>query len=261
MSLTIIMQAQGTTDEELVELAAMKLDSNYHEISRFTASCKPINENIDHYTKRLLSITEEYFEDAKEFNEIIYEFINWIGFDNLNDVQFVTFGSFTFRMLKKNCDLHFNIHQWEYPYFDLQKALSPIGADLSLEKILLDYNISLIGIRRIAECDVENIYNILMKYSELGNKVVNNDKDRKFNFVYSRRRRVQWLKKCIYFLMKSEKSLDWNTVINSPEWKRISVRFADSSVEMLFRQDYTEIVNNSLWYKKTAHKLSHKRIK
>lgn len=63
---------------EIIQIGAIKLDENFNEISRFSSFVKPLNPLSTHI-KKITSIKESDLESASKFEDVLKDFINWIG--------------------------------------------------------------------------------------------------------------------------------------------------------------------------------------
>lgn len=133
---------------EIIQIGALKLDENFKTISTFNELVKPsIYKKVLSYIQDLTKITDEMLSTARNFIDIYYEFINFIGKE---DVTFIIWGTVDLRELYKNI-IYFNLSTENLPklYIDIQDYASkhfkvPGGKRLGLRNALdfLSINIS-----------------------------------------------------------------------------------------------------------------------
>ena len=71
-----------TLRQEIIQIGAVRLDSDYKEIDSFMCYVKPVwNDHIDKNIEKLTGITDEDVEDAESFSEAIQAFLKWRGAD------------------------------------------------------------------------------------------------------------------------------------------------------------------------------------
>ncbi len=141
---------------EIIQIGALKLDEDFKTISTFNELVKPtVYRNILPYIQDLTKITEEMLSSAKEFTNIYYEFMNFIGKE---DITFIIWGIVDFRELFKEI-IYFNLPTENLPkqYIDIQEYASkyfkvPSGKRIGLKKALDFLNINI-------SCDFHNAFN------------------------------------------------------------------------------------------------------
>lgn len=69
-----------TLAHEIVEIGAVKLDSNFDIIDEYSTYVKPSFNGITESCTFVTGITEQTVKDAPHFNIAIIDFIDWIGF-------------------------------------------------------------------------------------------------------------------------------------------------------------------------------------
>lgn len=62
---------------EIIEIGAVKLDSDYNEVSAFKTYVKPAYGSMDQRIIKLTGITDEMLEEAPAFAEAIGSFLDW----------------------------------------------------------------------------------------------------------------------------------------------------------------------------------------
>ena len=141
---------------EIIQIGALKLDENLEVVSVFNELVKPtVYKNILPYIQDLTSITDEMVSSAKEFTRIYYDFMNFIGNE---DITFVVWGIVDLRELFKNI-LYFNLPTENFPkhYINIQDYASkhfkfPGGKMIGLKTALDFLNIHI-------DCEFHNAFN------------------------------------------------------------------------------------------------------
>lgn len=123
---------------EIIEIGAVKLDSNLNEIDTFQAFIKPkYFKKLFPVVKRKTNITQEAINDAGNFKEVISNFRSWIG-DNF---ILISWGHDDIHHLLTSCKGNKITTSWLKKNIDLQKQVSsiyqvPPGQRYSLENAL-----------------------------------------------------------------------------------------------------------------------------
>ena len=108
---------------EVIQIGALKLDENFKTISTFNELVKPsVYKTVHSYIQDLTKITDEIVSTAKNFIDIYYDFINFIGKE---DAIFIIWGTVDLRELHKNI-VYFNLSSKNLPtlYIDIQDYTS-----------------------------------------------------------------------------------------------------------------------------------------
>ncbi|MDB2105847.1 3'-5' exonuclease [Clostridium paraputrificum] len=85
---------------EIIQIGALKLDENFKTISTFNKLIKPsVYKNILPYIQELTKITDEMVSTAQNFIDVYYDFMNFIGKE---DITFIIWGTVDLKELYKN---------------------------------------------------------------------------------------------------------------------------------------------------------------
>lgn len=123
---------------EIIEIGAVKLDSNLNEIDTFQAFIKPkYFKKLFPVVKRKTKITQEDVNNAGNFKEVISNFRSWIG----SDFILISWGHDDIHHLHTSCKINKITTSWLKKNIDLQKQVSsifkvPTGQRYSLESAL-----------------------------------------------------------------------------------------------------------------------------
>ncbi len=153
--------------QEIIELAALKINSYGHTISRFNRFVKPKYYPIlSPYCTHLTTINQTQINQAKLFKEVIGDFMEWINKDQ-EDYYLIAWGHNDLEFLKNECKNHNVDLDWLDTYVDLSNkyiklrklrdSISLVGA-LSLEGFEFE------GTQHRAEDDTYNLSKIFIKY-------------------------------------------------------------------------------------------------
>jgi DNA polymerase III alpha subunit (gram-positive type) len=103
----------------IIEIGAVKLDSNFNKIDCFQSYVN-YTKNLNHIIKKLTGITESNLTNAKKLYKVIKEFKNWIG----KDYILCCWGIDDLIVLDKSCDeLEIN-KNWIFKYCNIQDNFS-----------------------------------------------------------------------------------------------------------------------------------------
>ena len=134
---------------EIIEIGAVKLDSEHREIARFREIVRPVVYTELHYkTKEIIMLRSIDFENARSFGEIIPDFFAWCG----SDPCFCTWGPADLTELQRNLAYHQIRSPFPFPlmYFDIQKIFSIVFEDRKSRRSL-EYAVDFLHIpKRIA---------------------------------------------------------------------------------------------------------------
>ena len=108
---------------EIIEIGAVKLNSNKKIISQFSKLIKPQMYHELHYiTKKLIHLQMEDLENEQCFVDIMKEFLEWCG----EDYIFCTWGPLDLLELQRNMK-HYGmpvLAEGPFPFLDIQKLFS-----------------------------------------------------------------------------------------------------------------------------------------
>lgn len=123
---------------EIIEIGAVKLDSDLKEVDTFQAFIKPqYFKKLFPVVKRKTNITQDDVNNAQSFKDIISEFRKWIG----SNFILISWGHDDIHHLLLNCKNHRITTSWLKKNVDLQKQVSsifevPAGQRYSLENAI-----------------------------------------------------------------------------------------------------------------------------
>lgn len=133
---------------EIIQIGALKLDEDFKTISTFNELVKPsVYKTVIPYIQDLTKINDEIVSTAKNFIDIYYDFVNFIGKE---DTIFIIWGIVDLRELHKNI-IYFNLSTENLPklFIDLQDYTSKyfkvpggkrIGLRNALDFLSIDIN-------------------------------------------------------------------------------------------------------------------------
>jgi len=130
---------------EIIELGAVKLDHQFHQLSEFHRLITPRVYPRLHYI--ISEVThmdiQELKKEGEPFVEVIRAFLEWCG----EDYRLCTWGSMDLTELQKNMDFYHVDIPFERPllYYDVQKLYALAGGN-SKEKVSLDHAVEELGI-------------------------------------------------------------------------------------------------------------------
>lgn len=112
----------GTKIHEIIEIGAVKINSEIKIVDKFQAFVKPkLHPIISKLIKKKTKIKQEWIDNASELSGVIESFRTWIGEDNFILCGWGIDDQLTF---KRNFEIN-NIHDFENDllknYYDIQK--------------------------------------------------------------------------------------------------------------------------------------------
>lgn len=131
-----------TYTQEIIEIGAVKMNQYIEVESLFSEFVKPVyHPTLSPFCKELTSIQQEDVEKAKEFPEVVENFIDWIGWNDDEEYLLCSWGHFDKKALRESCDLYNMENDWVDHHINLKqqfqkikKAHRPIGLKRAVEK-------------------------------------------------------------------------------------------------------------------------------
>ena len=157
--------------QEIIEIGALKLDRYAEVIGEFGRFVKPVyHPSLSIFCKQLTSIEQEDVDSAKEFPEVIEEFIDWIGYYDDEEYLLCSWGFFDRKALVHDCELHQLDHDWtehhislKHQYRDLKGLRKPQG----LRRTVLKEGFEFTGTHHRGFDDAVNLAKVFAKYRDV----------------------------------------------------------------------------------------------
>lgn len=131
---------------EIIEMGAIKLNSDKKMIDEFTELVKPqVYHEMHHITRKLIHLQMEQLEKGRAFTDVIDEFWNWCG----KDYIFCTWGSLDLIELQRNLRYYGlePIAEGPFQFLDIQKLFS-IAYEDKKSRRTLEYAIDFLNIEK-----------------------------------------------------------------------------------------------------------------
>lgn len=153
-------QAPPALRMEIIEIGAVKLDENYQIIDRFSRYVKPKLNRVTKKVTELTGITDETLADAPPLEEVIVEFVQWIGDE---PVRVYSWSDTDLKQLRGECSAK-GIYPYGLPnnmkrWMDFQKVYTRImglSRSLSLANAINIIDNDFSGQQHSALADAEN---------------------------------------------------------------------------------------------------------
>lgn len=110
---------------EIIEIGAIKLNDLREETDRFQEKIRPkVYHSLHHRTQEVLRTDMKSYRNAREFPQVIQDFINWC--DPGPETTFCTWGSQDLLELQRNLRFYHLENPFPFPlfYIDVQKVFS-----------------------------------------------------------------------------------------------------------------------------------------
>lgn len=120
---------------EIIEIGAVKLNSDFQLIDKFSQVIKPqIYQKMNYITKKLIHLDTEELNAGRSFVEVATEFMEFCG----EDYRFCTWGQLDLLELQRNMDFFHMPALCSGPlkFYDVQKMFSIIYEDSKLRRAL-----------------------------------------------------------------------------------------------------------------------------
>lgn len=131
---------------EIIEIGAVKLDSNRKETDAFHELIKPqVFHKMNQVTGELIHLRMEQLKNCRTFVEVANDFIKWCG----EDYIFCTWGNLDLLELQRNMDYYNMTSLSEKPmkYYDIQKLFS-IAFEDKKSRRSLEYAVDFLEIKK-----------------------------------------------------------------------------------------------------------------
>lgn len=153
----------GSYDNEIIEIGAVKLNTNLDIIDEFSYFVKPAKNTIlTSFCKELTSITQDDIDNASSFPYIIQLFIDWIGtYYNL-----ISWGNYDKKQFIKDCIYHNIDTSWITNHINMKNVFAKSinsKRKYGLGNAIKLLNMEFIGTHHRGIDDAKNIVQI-MKY-------------------------------------------------------------------------------------------------
>lgn len=131
---------------EIIEIGAIKLNSDFQFVSEFKSLIKPqIYKEMHYITKKLSHLKMEELKSGSPFVEVIEEFLLWCGTNYI----FCTWGSLDLLELQRNMRYYYlePLAKGPLQFYDIQKLFS-IAFEDEKSRRTLEYAIDFLGIKK-----------------------------------------------------------------------------------------------------------------
>lgn len=123
---------------EILEIGAVKLDSNRNIVDSFHSLIKPqVYKELHYITQDILNTDIHELEKGETFEVVVDKFLNWCGTDN-RKYMFCSWGTMDLTELQRN--MRFYNIEWNFPrpfiYYDIQKLFSYCYEDHKIRRTL-----------------------------------------------------------------------------------------------------------------------------
>ncbi|MBL6448482.1 exonuclease domain-containing protein [Fulvivirga sp. 29W222] len=153
---------------EIIEIGAVKVDSDRSIISEFNTFIKPvINPRLSAFCQELTSISQDDIDQAEMFPQVISDFQTWVDLE----IPYVlcSWGFYDRTQLKADCSLHDVNALWvdshislKHQFAEMKKLKRPIG----MKAALTHEEIKFSGTHHRGIDDARNITQIFLKNFE-----------------------------------------------------------------------------------------------
>lgn len=161
----------GYRGAEIIQIGAVRLDKNYDVVESYASFVQPEFTMISQRIEALTSIKMDDLEGAKFFKEAIYDFLEWLGDDEIVIVSWSDSdaGQIKAEMLKKNIQIP-ELDKYFASWVDSQKMFGDrIKRDKSYN-LVQALNISDIEYKDGAHDAVVDAYNTALLFKKLQSK-------------------------------------------------------------------------------------------
>lgn len=134
---------------EIIEIGAVKLDSERNIISSFSQVVKPrVYQNLHYRTSKIVHLTKKELNNGKPFPEAVRDFFTWIG----SDAEFCTWGTVDLPELQRNLSYYHMLDLLKGPmhFLDVQKLFA-VQYENTKTRRALEYAVDYFGFEKDQE--------------------------------------------------------------------------------------------------------------
>ena len=131
---------------EIVEIGAIRLNSERQMVSEFSELIKPqVYHEMHHITRKLIHLQMDQLEHGRPFEEVAEQFFDWCG----EEPVFCTWGAMDLTELQRNLSYYGmqTLADGPFPFLDVQKLFS-IGFEDRKSRRSLEYAIDYLKIEK-----------------------------------------------------------------------------------------------------------------
>jgi len=233
---------------EVIEIGAVKLNSEYVKIDTFSSVIKPIYfPRLNKFIKKLTGIQQEEIDESEGFPFIFDWFRQWCG----HDFIFVTWGKEDIKYLKQDAQYHDINYNWiGDSYIDLAehiKSKYSLNGDIGLRKSVEVIGLAWEGEQHRALPDALNTARIF----EIINKV-NFDKTifdiivrKQREFKYLNYKERKWIASIVKTMLFRGAKIMWESFINNNDLpSRIENKNFPNTAILEYKTYFERIITN-----------------
>lgn len=161
---------ERTIKNEIIEIGAVKVNSDYEVISEFSRFVKPMNNpTLTDFCKGLTSITQDDVDNAQSLPEVLEEFLSWVGDE---ETIYCSWGFYDKVQIMNDCRLHKLNYDWitdnhislKHQHYETIRESK--GRPYGMAKALRSAELTLEGTHHRGIDDARNITKIFLKYKD-----------------------------------------------------------------------------------------------
>lgn len=153
---------------EIIEIGAVKLNAYGEVKGQYRRFVKPVvHPLLSHFCTELTSITQQDVQRASGFEEVLEDWLDWMGYYDGDDYLLASWGGSDQRLLRNDCKLHKLEDDWTDAFINLKeqyrvmkKLREPVGLKKALDREGFEFE----GTHHRALDDAANLAQIFVKY-------------------------------------------------------------------------------------------------
>ncbi len=157
--------------QEIIEIGALKMDPYGDVIGEFGRFVKPVyHPSLSVFCKQLTSIEQSDVDRAKEFPDVVEDFMDWIGFYDDEEYLLCSWGYFDREALEQDCEKHKLPYDWTAPHISLKhqyREIKGLRKPQGLKRTVLKEGFEFTGTHHRGFDDAVNLAKIFAKYLDV----------------------------------------------------------------------------------------------
>ncbi len=154
---------------EIIEIGAVKINSNGQILSEFEKFIRPVEQpTLSAFCTELTSITQSQVNGADEYDIVCEDFMDWCGVD-YDDYLLCSWGAYDKKMLVQDCKRFDMEYRWAEQHINVKsqyKRIQGLRKPIGLKRAVDHENFEWIGTHHRGIDDARNLAQIFIRYQE-----------------------------------------------------------------------------------------------
>ena len=156
--------------QETIEIGAVKFNAYGEHLGTFNRFIRPVvHPSLSIFCRHLTSIDQTDVERAREFPEVIEDFMDWIDVYE-EPYTLCGWGNFDQKQLIRDSRLHRLEEEWLDPYINVKQQYARMrgwAKPKGLKRVVKEEGFAFTGIHHRAISDAENLAKVFVKHLDV----------------------------------------------------------------------------------------------